>query len=85
MQEGKCKKSKISEMKNGWVARSRGAVAGAQAVGVRFRWRMGRSLVTHYMIMYGRIGKLKRMERMAMNFLLIFGLIGHRYQGGNGY
>lgn len=35
-------------MRNGWVARSRGAVAGAQAVGVKFRRRMGRSLVTHY-------------------------------------
>lgn len=41
-------KSKISEMRNGWVEQSRGAVAGAQAVGVKFRRRMGRSLVTHY-------------------------------------
>ena len=35
-------------MRNGWVEQSRGAVAGAQAVGVKFRRRMGRSLVTHY-------------------------------------
>ena len=46
------KKSELSEMWNGWVARSHGAVAGVQTVGVKFRRRMGRSLVTHYLFSY---------------------------------
>ena len=80
-------KSKISEMRNGWVEQSRGAVAGAQAVGVKFRRRMGRSLVTHYQFSIfavdRRNGKVVyyfalNMNRNIFSIAIIIAAITHR-------